>query len=404
MENQGKKKSFIYRWTHMRKYYDPMINFAVFSLMIFGTLMIVSTSVGNIDDNFMSVGRVFGKQILFLFVGYIAMLAANKIFNFAWFHRAQWIIFAGFCLLMLVPFAFDEIGGSHAWIQLGPISIQPSEFAKPLMIVMVANALYVAKKKPAHWKNFWTLMKGPVIAFCITEALVALQKDFGTASIIAGITFVCMMIPSAPSIEAVQKKIKRWTIALVVIGVLGFGFSNFGTQLLKNTPLHHIAVRVENAKNPFAKGNVFNEGYQPANSLYGIADSHVWGKGIGNSTRKYGYLTQADNDYILAITIEETGILGFSFIILMYGIILYRLLYYAFKTNDISNKVVLSGNAAYLFLHFMLNVGGVGALIPMTGIPLLFISSGGSSLMAICAMIGISQQCIHTVRMEELKR
>ena len=404
MDNHGKKKNLIYRCTHMHNYYDPMINFAVFTLMIFGTLMIVSTSVGYTDESFTIVGSVFRKQISFLFAGYIVMLATNKIFSFSWFRKLQWILFIVFIFVLLLPFGFQAVGGSHAWIQLGPVTVQPSEFAKPLMIVLVATALHVAQNKPYLWKNFWTLMKGPFIAFCIIEIIVAAQKDFGTAAIIAGITFVCMMIPSAPSIEKTQKKAVKIVVALVVVGVAAFGFSNFGTQMLKGTPLHHIAVRVENAKNPFAQGNVFKDGYQPANSLYGIADSHVWGKGIGNSTRKYGYLTQADNDYILAITIEETGIFGFLFIIIMYGIIIYRLLYYAFKTNNLSYKVMLSGNAAYLFLHFLLNVGGVGAFIPMTGIPLLFISSGGSSLLAICAMIGVSQQCIRNVRMEELKR
>lgn len=403
MEKHTKKRSRLYRATHLQENCDPLINIAVFSLMIFGTLMIVSTSVGMINETYTVVGSVFRKQILFLMAGYIAMLLVNKVFNFRWFYKVQWMFFVIFCGVLLLPFAFVEVGGSHAWIQLGPITVQPSEFAKPFIIILIATALYIAQKKPNRWQSFKTLFKGPVIAFIIIEIIVVFQKDIGTATIIAVIAFACAMIPSHPNIEKTQRMFKKWVIILIAIAILGFGFTNIGTRVLKHTPLAHIATRIENAKNPFRPETIFDDGYQPANSLYGIADSGVWGKGIGNSSRKYGYLTQADNDYILAITIEETGIFGFGFIIIMYGLIIYRLLLYAFKTNNLAYKVVLSGNATYLFIHFVLNVGGVGAMIPMTGIPLLFISSGGSSLLAICAMIGVSQQCIHNIRSEELK-
>ena len=403
MEKQTKKRSRLYQITHMSEYSDPFIHIAVFSLMLFGTLMIVSTSVGMIDGNYAVVGNVFRKQILFMIAGYIAMFLVNKLFKFQWFYKVQWMFFVIFCGFLLLPFAFAEVGGSHAWIQLGPMTVQPSEFAKPFMVILIATSLYIAQKKENRWQSFKTLFKGPIIAFIIIEIIVALQKDIGTATIIAVITFVCILIPSHPNIERMQKKMQTWFLILVGASVVLFGFTNIGTSVLKYTPLAHIATRIENAKNPFRPESIFDEGYQPANSLYGIADSGVWGKGIGNSSRKYGYLTQADNDYILAITIEETGIFGFGFIIGMYGLIIYRLLLYAFKTNNLAYKTILAGNATYLCIHFVLNVGGVGALIPMTGIPLLFISSGGSSLMAICSMIGISQQCIRNIKSEEMK-
>ena len=103
------------------------------------------------------------------------------------------------------------------------------------------------------------------------------------------------------------------------------------SQILKQTPFSHIATRVENFKDPYK--DVYGNGYQPANSLYGIASSDIIGKGIGNSARKYGYLTQADNDYILAVLIEETGIFGLGLLVILYSILIGKLFYYAFKTN-----------------------------------------------------------------------
>ena len=403
MEKTYKDKSTLYNLLHMDKYCDRWINLAVALLMLFGTIMISSTSVGFTYDSFTVVIKTFIKQIVFIILGYAAMLIANKKFKFSTIYRWQWPAFLLFIVLMIAPFAFPAQGGSHAWIQLGIVSVQPSEFAKPIMIALVAAALYKAQKDESRWENFWTLMKGPFKAFLVIEFIVACQKDYGTAAIIAGITFVCMFLPSHPNIKVIQRRVVQG-LSIIVIGVvLLFGVTDIGNGLLEKVGLSHIAVRIENTKNPLNSDIIFSDGYQPSNSLYGIADSHVWGKGIGNSTRKYGYLTQADNDYILAITIEETGIFGLLFLVSMYSLILYRLFHYAFKTKNMANKVVLAGTGTYFFLHFLLNVGGVGALIPMTGIPLLFISSGGSSLMSICATIGMAQACIRNIRMEELK-
>lgn len=141
----------------------------------------------------------------------------------------------------------------------------------------------------------------------------------------------------------------------------------YRNEILKHTPFAHIAVRVENFKNPY--NDVYGDGYQPANSLYGIASSNIVGKGIGNSARKYGYLTQADNDYILAVLIEETGIFGLFGLVILYGIIEFRLFYYAFKTSEDMYKIILGGAGVYLFMHFFLNAGGVASLIPLPEYP-----------------------------------
>ena len=181
-----------------------------------------------------------------------------------------------------------------------------------------------------------------------------------------------------------------------------FGFTNIGNEILKHTSFGHIAVRVENFKDPY--NDVYGDGYQPANSLYGIASSNIVGKGIGNSARKYGYLTQADNDYILAVLIEETGIFGLFGLVILYGIIEFRLFYYAFKTSENMYKIILGGAGVYLFMHFFLNAGGVASLIPFTGVPLLFISSGGTSLISIMLTMGLAQNCICAIRRREMDR
>ena len=138
-------------------------------------------------------------------------------------------------------------------------------------------------------------------------------------------------------------------------------------------PLQHVAVRIENALNPFTDPH--NNGYQLINGLYGFARSGFTGVGLGNSIQKYGYVTQSDNEFILSIIVEELGIFGLMVVVLGYVVILQRLFYYAFHTKSEGYKVILVGTAMYIFIHFALNVGGVSGLIPLTGVPLLFISS-----------------------------
>ena len=224
----------------------------------------------------------------------------------------------------------------------------------------------------------------------------------GTLVIICFIFLSCIMIPKYAVLQHTQRLLKLFVYGAIATAIVLFGITNIGTEIIKHTSLAHIAVRVENFKDPYT--DVYGDGYQPANSLYGIASSDIRGKGIGNSTRKYGYLTQADNDYILAVLLEETGVFGLFGLVLLYGMIEIRLFYYAFKTSEDMYKVILGGIGVYLFMHFFLNAGGVASLIPFTGVPLLFISSGGTSLISIMLTMGLAQNCICAIRRREMDR
>lgn len=381
---------------------DPWINVSVMILVICGTIMIVSTKVGETTTDSMVVLTTFIKQLIFIVLSYLCMWTINRLFNFKWFTRLENLIIIVAFFLMLLPLAFTASGGSHAWIRLpGGFTIQPAEFAKPLMIMVCASSLYQAHKNPNMTKNWRFLFRKPFFCWALMMVGIVFQHDYGTGFIISTIFFVCLLVPAYSNIRQFQKFLKWGIGTLVVVGVLLFWVTDIGTSIMEHTPLAHIATRIENAKNPYT--DVYGEGYQPVNALYGIGSGGLFGRGIGGSLRKYGYLTQADNDYILAVIIEETGIFGFGLLVLLYGILLFRLFYYAFKTHSFTYKTVLTGTAAYLFVHFFLNVGGVSGLIPSTGVPLLFISNGGSSLMAIFATLGLCQQCISQIRIKEMK-
>ncbi|TFG83313.1 MAG: FtsW/RodA/SpoVE family cell cycle protein [Erysipelotrichales bacterium] len=135
-------------------------------------------------------------------------------------------------------------------------------------------------------------------------------------------------------------------------------------------------------------------GYQIVSSLIAIVKGNWFGVGLGRSLQKYGYLPAARTDFILAIIAEETGMIGFSILLIFYGIIIYRLLKGVFRAMDEKSRMTLVGIFLYLSVHFILNIGGVTAMIPLTGVPLLFISQGGSSTMAIMCGLGIAQNIL----------
>lgn len=381
---------------------DKYINWAVALLLLAGTFTIISTNVGKTTSAPNIVPKVLMKQCMFVLCGYIAMWFMNRWFRFKWYSKVEGLIIGISIFMLILPFFFAEIGGSHAWILIGGISLQPSEFAKPLIMIICATCLYRAKTKTVMLKEKGHLFIKAWAAFIVIFFIVAIQKDMGTLVIICFIFLSCIMIPKYAVLQRTQKVLKVLVYGAIAAAIVLFGITNIGTEIIKHTPLAHIAVRVENFKDPYT--DVYGDGYQPANSLYGIASSDIRGKGIGNSTRKYGYLTQADNDYILAVLLEETGAFGLFGLVILYGMIEIRLFYYAFKTSEDMYKVILGGTGVYLFMHFFLNAGGVACLIPFTGVPLLFISSGGTSLMSIMLTMGLAQNCICSIRRKEMNR
>ena len=382
----------------MPKKYDVALHLCVIMLMIFGTLMIVSTNVGSASSP-IKIVTVLIKQVLFVIVSYFLMtFFAN---NFTMRRAQRLYLIIGFLLLvaMLSTQLFMDTYGSKAWIRIpvpavGEITLQPSEFCKVFLIIVLAIFIEVAGKRRFDW---WAIMRIPIFFFFMYLCLTALQKDFGAVLVMIMMCFTCCLLVSNSSLKKFQKCIG---IGLM-IGLFGlflcFLIPDQLSSFLANIPvLSHISSRIEIAADPFLNPQV--SGYQLINGLYGFARGGLQGVGFGESIQKYGYLTQSDNDFILSIVVEEIGIFGLAFVVFMYGLFIHRLFYYAFRTSSEGYKIILVGTAMYLFVHFALNVGGVSGLIPLTGVPLLFISSGGSSLMSIMVAVGICQSIISRIR------
>ena len=171
--------------------------------------------------------------------------------------------------------------------------------------------------------------------------------------------------------------------------------------MIYHLPLQEYQInRFLSAVNPFI--DQYDTGYQLINGLVAFATGGWFGLGYGNSVRKYTRFPAANTDFILAIIVEELGFVGFMAMFIPYCIIIFRLIRYAQKTNSEKAKIVLIGVASYIAIHIFFNVGGVTGLIPLTGVPLLMISAGGSSALATLVAIGIAQAVIARIRTGEI--
>ncbi len=373
---------------------DNWIHGSMLFLMVFGLLMIASASMGLAVDNPIYLPFTVIKQIVFLMLGYAGMSFFARRFRFSLLKSQSFPTLAlGMDILLLVCLLFGEVNGARAWIRVPiasmDISIQPSEFAKIMTYLVIAA--YCGDVR-YHFRTDWQMVSRPLlfVASYIFIVLV-LQSDMGSAAVIAIIACVCFLIPS----NRQMRKLQRWILFFVVIvGVFAiFLLSPYGESLIDALPLKEYQKnRFLSAINPFA--DRYNTGYQLINGLVSFATGGWTGLGFGNSVRKYTDFPAANTDFILAIVVEELGFIGFLMIFIPYMIIICRLFTAALHMKSEKGRIILVGTAMYIVVHCLFNIGGVTGLIPLTGVPLLMISAGGSSTFSLMCAIGIAQAVI----------
>ena len=378
---------------------DLSIQIAMILLGIIGFFMIISASMTT-NTSAQALGLVAAKQFAFLLVGYVGYIIFARIFEVDWFRRNIIPLAAILFVSLLVPLFFPAVNGAQAWIQLpGGMTIQPSEFAKLGIVILLA--VYIGDVRGRNIR-LADLIQFPFYYILATIVLIIfIQKDTGTGVVL----FVIVVFEF---LMAGHKKLVPIQITVVVLIILTVGLSflvltpsgiHFIQNIL-NLPTYMVA-RFENTMNPFI--NKYGSGYQLVNGLVAFVKGGWSGVGFGKSLQKYGYLPAAKTDFILAVLAEEFGFLGVVVVVALYFTLIYRLLKHALNANNERTRMILVGVAMYLFSHFVLNVGGVTALIPLTGVPLLLLSSGGSSTLSIMFSLGIAQALIIKQKKQELE-
>ncbi|MCM1052904.1 MAG: FtsW/RodA/SpoVE family cell cycle protein [Ruminococcus sp.] len=267
----------------------------------------------------------------------------------------------------------------RSWYDVGPIALQPSEFAKSIIIIFLAQAYSRLEKSKSD--NIYVFLFPVAICFVII-ALIAMQPDFGTALIICGIVFFIFM--SIPFVKKNIIKVLKIGVVGLAIGILALLYS--GTELLNSRQLQRFEFR-----NPCSRYTE-DTGYQVCNGFIAIHNGGLLGMGLGNSSQKYLYLPESHTDFIFPIIVEELGVIVGVLVIIGYVIMLYRILRIARQAENLRLSILAYGVFLYLLFHILVNLLGILALIPLTGVPLPLLSYGGSFTLNVVLMLFVVQR------------
>lgn len=358
---------------------DKPLLFVIIAFFIFGLVMVLSASS---MESYMRYGygpyHYFFKQAIFMLVGSILFFIIIRIPTRAYKNLSFFMMIAIIGILMVLSVYGYMSNNAQSWFKLGGISIQPSEFAKIVIILFLAS--YYGKRK-GDLDNVKTLII-PVIFVIFIFGLVLIQPDLGTALIIGGICF--FMFFSLPMASKIRRKFLILVISIVTMIVFAYFVSD--GKILKDYQKARF-----NFFDPCLRYQE-ESGYQLCNSFIAFKNGGFTGQGIGKSTQKYLYLPESYTDFIFPIIVEEWGAWVGSLLVMLYLFVIYRLYKIARNANDLQGSLLAYGVCAYVFLHVVVNLMGVMGLAPLTGVPLPFLSYGGSYVISLMIALGIAER------------
>lgn len=349
---------------------------SVLALSLIGFVMIYSassvtaiTGAETLDQAQPMAGVL--DQLKYAVVGVGCVVALWLIPYGMWRTRLVWLVWGAAIVLLLLTAAMGSTAyGAQRWLYLGPVSIQPSEFAKIALILMMARLLDRLRNREIGWRDF---IIGVVVFVGLPVVLIyTTQSDLGTTAIcFIGIIAVLWL----GEIE------RRYVLLILGIGLV--------VGILAIALVGYRADRFVYL-NPWDDGQGGKgDGFQMLHSYFAFAQGGLFGVGLGNSREKFSYLPMADNDFVFAIVGEELGMVGALAVIALFLLLLYAALRIARQAPDNFGCMMAGGCAIMLVFQAFLNIGCVIGVFPTTGKPLPFISSGGSSLVATFIMVGL---------------
>ena len=345
--------------------YDYWLTVAVLVLAAVGILLIHSATLG---ESGASVDVI--KQSAFLGLGVVILAIAPKL-NYRWLGGLAWIGYGGAVLLLLaVLFVGVSIGGSQRWLLLGPFSVQPSEFAKIALIVVLAHYLSAGPHRVEDIRYFF----GSIVITAVPAFLVYREPDLGTTLMFLGIWGAMVFMAGVPF---------RYIVG-VAVGLLAAVLLQF--IRIREYMWERIATFLDPMADPFGAG------YNVLQARITVGAGELWGRGLfQGSQTQLEYLRVQHKDFVFAVLAEELGFVGSMLVLGLFMVVLMRATLIATRARDHFGQNIAVGVTALIFLQMFVNVGMIIGLLPVTGIPLPFLSYGGSALMAAFIGIGLLQ-------------
>lgn len=338
----------------------------IISVILFAIGLITIYSASNVTAymlNGANPGRYFMKESIFLFTGLIACLIF-MMFSTKTYSVLSWFATFGITgIIVVLTLLGQVINGMSGWINYNGLGIQPSEFVKIAIIPLIAT-FYDSNYKYRH--NFKVMMI-PMVVAAIVAGTIVFQGDLGTAIIFTGLCLLMFFFSPVSN----RIKLRILGLGLIFAALLGIVLMAGGDKILPKDKLERF-----NYKDPCSR--YITTGNQLCNGYIAINGGGLTGKGLGNSTQKYLYLPEAHTDFIFAIFVEEMGIAGAVVLMGLYFVLLVRIIVIGKKSPTIAKQLICYGVSFYLFMHIVVNLTGVLGIMPMTGVPLPFMSYGGS--------------------------
>lgn len=371
-----------------QRFYDYSLLFTIAFLIMFGLLMIYSASSYKAQLDYNGNAAYFmTRQGVIALGGFAFMILISRL-DYRWYAKFYKLAIAvSWFMMIAVSFVGRRVNGKRRWLGVGPLSFQPTELVKITIIVSVAALLVKLGRdvdRPAGIAR--------IAMVVLPLAAIVAANNLSSGIIIAGIGFVMLFVAS-------RKKL--WYFLVMAAGGLVIAFApQIGNglraiHLLKPYQLNRINVW----KNPEAFAS--DGGYQVLQGLYAIGSGGLFGKGLGESIQKLGFVPEAQNDMIFSIICEELGLFGAVSLILVFMFMIYRFMVIASNAPDLFGCLLVVGVMAHIAIQVILNIAVVINTIPNTGITLPFISYGGTSIVFLEAEMGMVLSVSNQIKLEK---
>lgn len=381
-------------------------------LSVIGLIVVYSTTSATLIQYGLNPFASVLNQGLFWIVSLIAILFIYKLkLNFLKNSRMLTMtMMVEIILLLIARFFTKTVNGAHGWIVIGPISFQPAEYLKIIIVWFLAFTFarrqelietydYQALTKRKWFPRKWSDWKDWRVYSLVMILLVAAQPDLGNAAIIV-LTALIMY-----SVSGVGY---RWFSAvLAIVTALSAAFLGLiavvGVKTMEKVPLFgYVAKRFSAFFNPF--DDLTDSGHQLAHSYYAMSNGGWFGRGLGNSIEKAGYLPEATTDFVFSIVIEELGLIGAGLILALLFFLILRIMHVGIKARNPFNSMIALGIGGMMLMQTFVNIGGISGLIPSTGVTFPFLSQGGNSLLVLSVAIGFVLNIDANEKREEIIR
>lgn len=343
---------------------DKTLLILVLILVILGLVILYSTSAYNGRVRFHDSAYYFKKQLFATSLGLMGMYLVSRIDYHRLVQMAPLFYGASLLLSTAVLFFGQEYNGSKRWLALGPLSFQPSEFAKLAVILFLADRIEKTKGKTT---GLWFMCK--IMLWLLPIVGLVGTNNLSTAIIILGIGVILIFVSNPKYLQ--------------FIGLGAGGIAFMGIFLaMESYRLERLAVWRDPEK--------YDKGFQTIQGLYAIGSGGIFGVGLGGSLQKLGFVPEAQNDMIFSIICEETGLVGAALVMLIFGLLLWRLMVVSTHAPDLLGAMIAVGILGHMAIQVILNIAVVTNTIPNTGITLPFISYGGTSVLFLLSEMGLA--------------